>query len=266
MSSGLSSGKHGGSASYSPSGVGELGGGDGDRTPRQSPRLRASSEEANSEQWPITPPRPILGPRSWTSPNSPPLKRNRPSFGRRRSPEREWTVFGQRMENEGQLRSPESLRLKRRSSRHSVLDGTSSSYMAQSRPDSILEEGASAMQSPVQETFSPEAPREDGSTLSGYDSDESHQNIESSSSSLPLNETMQKKSPWISMRMPNVPILYKNILKCSIAYLIGSLFTFVPVLAHFVGGISSEGDKRPSPSGHMVATVYVYICYLLDLS
>lgn len=271
MSDGANDDKHGRSATYSAPEENEVGGGDGDCTPRPSPRLRAASgTEVRDEQSFITPPRPIIGPRSWTSPNSPPqrtpLRRSRPSFGRRRSPEREWSVFGQRMENEGQLRSPESLRLKRRLSRQSVLEGTTSSLMGQSRPDSIVEEGPSAIQSPVQETFSPEVSAEDDSTLSDCDSDDSQQNVESSSSSLPMNDTTSRKAaPWFSRKIPDIPILYKNILKCSIAYFIGSLFTFVPALAHFVGGISAGGDKRPSPSGHMVATVYVCISYALEV-
>ena len=258
--------EHGSTASYSTSEPSEVGGGGDDRTPRQSPRQRdALLARTHNEQSPITPPRPSLGPRSWTSvDSSPQLKRSRFSFGRRSSPEREWSVFGQRMENEGQLRSPESLRLKRRSSPQSIqnLASTTSSTLQQSRPDSILEEG-SALQSPIQDSFSPIDRPENESTQSEYESDNTHDNIQSSASSLPLNENMPQKPSRLLWKIPEIPALYKNIMKCSLAYLIGSLFTFVPVLAHFIGGISSEGEKRPSPSGHMVTTVYVriFLCF-----
>ncbi|KAI0630649.1 Fusaric acid resistance protein-like-domain-containing protein [Trametes polyzona] len=48
--------------------------------------------------------------------------------------------------------------------------------------------------------------------------------------------------------------------QCSIAYFIGSLFTFSPYLSGFIADITGgdPGDRIPSPSGHMVATVAVY--------
>ncbi|EIN11240.1 hypothetical protein PUNSTDRAFT_61905 [Punctularia strigosozonata HHB-11173 SS5] len=58
--------------------------------------------------------------------------------------------------------------------------------------------------------------------------------------------------------MPTIPLLWRNILKCAVAYFIGSLFTFSPYLSRFITDVTSSGEKRPSPSGHMVATVAVY--------
>ncbi|CDO69695.1 hypothetical protein BN946_scf184851.g83 [Trametes cinnabarina] len=63
--------------------------------------------------------------------------------------------------------------------------------------------------------------------------------------------------------MPKIPPLspvQRNILKCTIAYFIGSLFTFSPYLSGFISDITSNGpgERAPSPSGHMVATVAVY--------
>ena len=52
---------------------------------------------------------------------------------------------------------------------------------------------------------------------------------------------------------------HRNILKCAIAYFIASLFTFSPHLSRFISDLSSYGPKdptTPSPSGHMVATMY----------
>ncbi|KAG6820973.1 hypothetical protein H0H93_008602 [Arthromyces matolae] len=72
--------------------------------------------------------------------------------------------------------------------------------------------------------------------------------------------------PWNSLqRLPSVPILYRNVLKCAIAYFIASLFTFNPFLSNILSKITSFGDmdngpgpREPFPSGHMVATIAVY--------
>ncbi|KAH9893586.1 Fusaric acid resistance protein-like-domain-containing protein [Cubamyces lactineus] len=72
------------------------------------------------------------------------------------------------------------------------------------------------------------------------------------------------RSRWYSLlKIPRIPPLtpvQRNILKCCIAYFIGSLFTFSPYLSGFIADITSDdpGDRTPSPSGHMVATVAVY--------
>lgn len=60
------------------------------------------------------------------------------------------------------------------------------------------------------------------------------------------------------------PTWATNILKCSIAYLIASLFTFVPALASMLS-TQSETDAHgrvtavPAYSAHMVATIVVYV-------
>ncbi|KAH9023559.1 hypothetical protein EDB83DRAFT_2429280 [Lactarius deliciosus] len=51
-------------------------------------------------------------------------------------------------------------------------------------------------------------------------------------------------------RVPALPTLYRNILKCSLAYFLGSLFTYYTPLSRLI--------KYPSAAGHMVATVAVY--------
>jgi hypothetical protein len=63
------------------------------------------------------------------------------------------------------------------------------------------------------------------------------------------------------LRLPTLTTLQKNVLKCSIAYFIGSLFTFVPALSDLISDIVPIGGPNnggPSPSGHMVATITVY--------
>ena len=59
------------------------------------------------------------------------------------------------------------------------------------------------------------------------------------------------------LHLPTLPTLYRNILKCSLAYLLGSLFTYYTPLAHFISELTqdSPGEKYPSVMGHMVATV-----------
>lgn len=68
---------------------------------------------------------------------------------------------------------------------------------------------------------------------------------------------------WRKLRslFPAVPIVYRNMLKCAIAYFIASLFTFEPHLAALFSGLVSYGnsgdpsERLPLPSGHMVATM-----------
>jgi hypothetical protein len=57
--------------------------------------------------------------------------------------------------------------------------------------------------------------------------------------------------------LPTLPTLYRNILKCSLAYFLGSLFTYYPPLSRFISELTQDGpgEKYPSAMGHMVATV-----------
>lgn len=70
--------------------------------------------------------------------------------------------------------------------------------------------------------------------------------------------SVSTQTKWYSpSRIPPLPPLYRNILKCCVAYFIGSLFTFSPYLSGFIADITGgdPGDRIPSPSGHMVATM-----------
>jgi hypothetical protein len=57
--------------------------------------------------------------------------------------------------------------------------------------------------------------------------------------------------------LPTLPSLYRNILKCSLAYFLGSLFTYYAPLSRFISELTQDGpgEKYPSAMGHMVATV-----------
>lgn len=73
-----------------------------------------------------------------------------------------------------------------------------------------------------------------------------------------LTSAKEHRYGWIP------PTWATNILKCSFAYLIASLFTFVPALASLLS-TQSETDAHgrvlavPAYSAHMVATIVVYV-------
>ncbi|KAI0058126.1 hypothetical protein BV25DRAFT_1811380 [Artomyces pyxidatus] len=101
-------------------------------------------------------------------------------------------------------------------------------------------------------------------SLGSYNADAyegSESDDESSASPTPHTDGQKHAHAWYSpSRIPNIPPLYRNILKCSTAYFIGSLFTYSPYLSRFIAELTSDGPGEiyPSPSGHMVATVAVY--------
>jgi len=93
-----------------------------------------------------------------------------------------------------------------------------------------------------------EEEREEGGL--GVEESESEESVSSAESGRRTGSV----GPW---QWPKLSRLHKNVLKCALAYLIASLFTFVPYLSGFLSDIPSrgKGGGGPSPSGHMVATV-----------
>ncbi|KAJ6538778.1 Fusaric acid resistance protein-like-domain-containing protein [Mycena vulgaris] len=163
---------------------------------------------------------------------------------------RQWSVFGQLMENEGQLRTGGTVRSARRSN-----FTTHETTPLDTIGDPFLNVDVHS-QSPVAEN-----PRQSDYFLHPLDSDEEYDSDSSSSTITqpPRDETISTR--WFSpQRLPTVPLLYRNIFKCAIAYFIASLFTFSPYLSSFISDLTTYGDgeRKPSPSGHMVATVAVY--------
>ncbi|KAM6502305.1 Fusaric acid resistance protein-like domain containing protein [Amanita muscaria] len=62
-------------------------------------------------------------------------------------------------------------------------------------------------------------------------------------------------------KLPTLSLLQRNVLKCSIAYFIASLFTFCPFLSSLISDLVSYGVGKEvvsTPTGHMVATIAVY--------
>ncbi|KAJ7933967.1 hypothetical protein B0H13DRAFT_2227384 [Mycena leptocephala] len=150
------------------------------------------------------------------------------------------------MENEGQLYTGGTIKSAR-----------GSNFMSQEATDPFLnvdvQSQSPTAEIPRQPDFWMNPPQEDNSDE--YDSD-------STSSMITRSSVDEPSSPrWFSLqRLPIVPLLYRNIFKCAIAYFIASLFTFSPYLSSFISDLTTYGDgeRRPSPSGHMVATVAVY--------
>jgi hypothetical protein len=174
--------------------------------------------------------------------------------------DREWTLFGQLMENEGQLRSPGSQRIKRKPSHAAISrsDISSAGNLSASTTDPFLdrivqqsptaEARLGTTDHPVRESQS--APFQEFST--DYESDSSTSSVTS------VPDSVAQTSHWFAPRkLSAVPILHQNILKCGIAYFIASLFTFSPPLSGIISDITSygPGKRAPAPSGHMVATV-----------
>lgn len=80
-----------------------------------------------------------------------------------------------------------------------------------------------------------------------------------SSSAASLDAPSRPTQSYLPFRPLTFTNTHRNVLKCAIAYFIASLFTFSPHLSRFISDLSSYGPNdptTPSPSGHMVATMY----------
>lgn len=167
----------------------------------------------------------------------------------------QWSLFGQVMGNEHQLRSPGAI--------PPGPSRTSSDHF------SHLSLVSSLAESPTEE--SPSDPfatqlsthRQASSAHDVYSEPESTTDEEGSSegSEEPATTTTRVShtaiTRWIPSRVPTIPLLWKNMFKCSVAYFIGSLFTFHPPLSRFFGDLTSYGSGAggPYPSAHLIATV-----------
>jgi hypothetical protein len=178
-------------------------------------------------------------------------------------------VFGQLTENEGQLRPLSAPSRLRRANSQLRPSGTNASlsipgHVSAGHQDPVLHSSSSSSLS-ILSALSPEPesigdeplwlPRHYFPAEEEYDSDNSGQSSEPQTLQ-PLRDRMVHHSAW--PQLPTLPTLYKNVFKCAIAYFIASLFTFVPYLSGLLANVTSRGKwEGPSPSGHMVATVYV---------
>ena len=181
-------------------------------------------------------------------------------------PEHQWTLFGQLMENEGQLPSPSSVPAstsrKRsttpRRNEHEERFASRSGLTAPPRGN-----GNPFQDMPVVEGNEPAKSLDGTARLSRRTYSEDNNDHDSGSDSdtgdgsLISPDVSERKASSLINRIPSVPVLYRNILKCSIAYFIASLFTFSPHLSSFISDLISHGPgpHTPFPSGHMVATM-----------
>lgn len=168
----------------------------------------------------------------------------------------QWTVFGQLMEDvETPMRSSRHQSVERRRSR------TPSIINYQPNPNAIIADPFEQVVSPVMEEL-----RGFGDFDSDSDSDsETHDETGPypRSAAVPKAPALSRPSStnlsWLTERLHNVPVLYRNIIKCAVAYFIASMFTFNPYLSSWIRDLISYGPHgelgRPLPSGHMVATV-----------
>ncbi|KAJ8078011.1 hypothetical protein PM082_000213 [Marasmius tenuissimus] len=210
--------------------------------------------------------RPAFG-RSSSSPQAfsrRPTSNRLPSHGLSSTPKQskqpEWSVFGQLMENEGQMGTPGSVMMRRRrrpqdgdatprgSLEDSYFGGNVSSPVVEQQAINQLGDGTDRMQSDTESS--------DSDSDSDSDTESTH-----SARSLPPPIREETTPKWYSpSRIPQIPVLYRNILKCSIAYFVASLFTYNDYLSSFMSDLVSygPGGGKPLASGHMVATVAVY--------
>lgn len=137
-----------------------------------------------------------------------------------------------------------------RGSVSSFLDGYVSLVSPVAEEPSIIP----ATAPPHREDFEPpDASMPSSDNDDGYDSADSDTSIESVSTP-PDVQTERSRIP----RLADVPLVYRNVFKCGLAYFIASLFTYNPYISDFISSLvrNSDGDRNsPLPGGHMVATV-----------
>jgi len=172
----------------------------------------------------------------------------------------EWTLFEQMMENEGQL--PPTPSSDSRVTSRSVGSFTGRLATRNSSPHVQLcptqQDHLRDHPSETKGENSPSTQASEDFGICDYDSEcDSDTSATSQCTIQPSGgATEEGSSKW---KLPAFTPLYCNVLKCAIAYFIASLFTFYRPLSDFIGDLSSYGPgaRGPSPSAHMVATVYV---------
>jgi len=203
------------------------------------------------------PKRSRLGNRVVSSPISPRRKAKSTSRTRpgtmftpfnRPSSKREWSVFEQRMKNEGQMRTKNTLR-------ESVSESAFPSPFQQTSDLATRSESPVAGAPSLRRVAVEDGHESDGASTVGYDSESDSE--DSSRSSIPTSSPPPQKQRWyLKWKPPSLTTLQRNILKCAVAYFVGSLFTFNLTLSSLITSVISAGvENAPSKSGHMVATV-----------
>lgn len=166
---------------------------------------------------------------------------------RERHPEQQWSLFGQLMENEGYLspKAPSTIRGRRDSgSDYFGLETTSTVSGFSPRLRGIPQHANSIRTaSPIRSSIYNEAGPED------YDSDD-HSSV---APTMYAPDSPQKSwHTYFHLGRLSPSLISQNVLKCAIAYFIGSLFTFSPFLSKLISNMDSS---TPSASAHMVSTM-----------
>lgn len=255
-------------------------------TPRTAAVSPYSAANPAGQAFPGTS-RPVIA-RSVTSPSAPAEGRSRASssigasavsssfrFGqpsnrdKRKDDGREWTVFGELIGSVGvdgddrnRQSASSSSAVQRPGARESLKDFiVGRSGLSHANRSSLIQ---STPSTPGYElhasTASMATEPEDSSTIRALDDLSDDESETQSIHSIVPQLSKEPKSGWCSC-LPTLTLspLARNILKCCIAYFIGSLFTYSPYLSGFIADIKGgdPGERIPSPSGHMVSTVYV---------
>lgn len=176
-----------------------------------------------------------------------------------RRPERQWSLFSQLMEIEGQLESSSSS-----TPRRGRLDSDGDTSIREHLASGLGLSPRIRPSSSFHTQYSAEPTSLDASFIihpTTSDSAPNQNNYEpgSLSSSVATFEAPSRATQsFLPFRLPTFTLIHRNVLKCAIAYFIASLFTFSPHLSRFISDLSSYGPHdhtTPSPSGHMVATM-----------
>ncbi|KAG8702606.1 hypothetical protein FRC09_004653 [Ceratobasidium sp. 395] len=222
----------------------------------------------------------------------------------RPSDNRQWTLFGQLLEDNGAFRSrnvrrttivggtsgrravsstrpeipsgatvvsvsgrrPLSTRSVSTESRHTLLSppnpSASNAELFSEEPSEnagLMPSTQEGSESETEETSSLTAASQKSARRPGHTQQPSSPDSSDSEDDEADNARPSKPSPRSWLRFPELSPLQKKVLKCSIAYTIGCLFTFVPALSSLLSDIVPlESQQGPSPTGHMVATITVY--------
>ena len=228
--------------------------------PQDSPQLFVSSPDSlnSASPWHASefqgdaeasssrdPPPSVFGDSHAPISRRPPTLRNAHSWTSRsdrghdnRNPERPWTLFGQLMQNEGHLTPDSSVaRLPSRSSVHETRTLASAA-------SSIAPRGRSLYDQHEELTIgSPSPVRRMEDVLEDHPPPRT-----------PSRSRFQVFKEYCSFIVDklSLSLVWRNVLKCSIAYFLASLFTFAPALSAIISGMNLSG---PSASGHLVATM-----------
>lgn len=161
----------------------------------------------------------------------------------------QWSLFGHIMEDERQFRSSAPIPIGPSSDRSSHISQVSSAIRSQTNGPASDVFATRLVTHPQVQDIYPEQEQES----TAHEEGSSEDSEETAITATRVSGTGITR--WIPSRVPTIPLLWKNMFKCSVAYFIGSLFTFHPSLSRFFGDLASNGAGGPYPSAHLIATM-----------